>query len=91
MVGNSVGGQRQNQGTPPDDDTAVLADNANWAANNPARANFASDIYKRLRAAGCPSEMIDQISGWPSGKVGEGYGEGCGLDSMGRYLEVLNL
>ena len=28
---------------------AVLADNANWAANNPARANCASDTYKRLR------------------------------------------
>ena len=29
--------------------------------------------------------------GWLSGKVGEGYGEGYGLDSIGRYLEVLNL
>ena len=28
----------------------------------------------RLRAVGCPSDMIDQIGGWSSGKVGEGYG-----------------
>ena len=30
----------------------------------------------RLRAVNCPSDMIDQIGGWSSGKVGEGYGEG---------------
>ena len=22
----------------------------------------------------CPSDMIDQIGGWSSGKIGEGYG-----------------
>ena len=63
MVGSPVGAHRQNQGTPPDNDTAVLADNANWAANNPARANCASDTYKRLRALSCPLEMIEQKGG----------------------------
>ena len=64
MVGNPVGAHRQNQGTPPDDDTAVLADNANWAANNPTRAGCTSDAYKRLKAVSFSSEMIDQIGGW---------------------------
>jgi hypothetical protein len=30
----------------------------------------------RLRAVSCPSEMIHQIGGWSSGKIGEGYGKG---------------
>ena len=29
-----------------------------------------------FRAVSCPTEMIHQIGGWSSGKVGEGYGEG---------------
>ena len=91
MVGNQVGAQQQNQGTPPDDDTAVLADNANWAANNPARANCASDSYKRLIALNCPSEMIDQIGGWSSGKVGESYGEGFRLTHVFQALLSLSL
>ena len=33
----------------------------------------------RLRAVNCPSDMIDQIGGWSSGKVGDGYGEGYSL------------
>ena len=76
MVGHPVGARRQNQGTQSDHDTAVLADNANWAAHNPARANFASDTYKRLRAVSYPPEMIDQIGGWSKRSVGESYVEG---------------
>ena len=26
-----------------------------------------------------PSDMIDQIGGWSSGKVGEGYGDGYSI------------
>jgi hypothetical protein len=33
----------------------------------------------RLRAVNCPSDMIDQIGGWSSGKVGEGYGDGYSI------------
>ena len=38
--------------------------------------SFRHSMRDRLRAVNCPSEMIDQIGGWSSGKVGEGYGEG---------------
>jgi len=75
-VGHPVGARWQNQGTPSDDDTAVLADDANWAANNSARADCASDAYKRLRAVNCQSEIIGQMGGWSSRKVWEGYGKG---------------
>ena len=40
----------------------------------------------RLRAVTCPSEMVDQISGWSSGKVGEGYGDGFDLRSTAKAL-----
>jgi len=35
--------------------------------------SFRHSIRDRLRAVACPSDMIDQIGGWSSGKVGEGY------------------
>ena len=62
-IGHPVGARWQNQGTPSDDDTVVLADNANWANNHPVWAGCTSDAYKRLRAVSCPSEIIDQIGG----------------------------
>ena len=33
----------------------------------------------RLRAVQCPSDMIDQIGGWATAGVGQGYGEGYSL------------
>ena len=91
MVGHPVGARWQNEGTPSDDDTAVLADDANWTANNPARADCASDAYKRLRAVSCKSEMIDQIGGWSSGKIGDGYGEGFRIEHLAKQFNLLLL
>ena len=87
MVGHPAGARWQNQRTPSDNDTVVLADDANWAANNSARAGYASEACKCLRAVGCLSEMIDQIGGWSSGKVGESYGEGYELGQLHAHLE----
>ncbi|MGC6497907.1 MAG: hypothetical protein ACON4I_08365 [Candidatus Puniceispirillaceae bacterium] len=61
-------------------------------------ANFRQDIVihgfrhamrDRLRAVNCPSEMIDQIGGWSSGKVGEGYGERYATADVTRFLRLL--
>ncbi len=38
--------------------------------------SFRHSMRDRLRAVNCPSEMIDQIGGWSSSKIDEGYGEG---------------
>ena len=43
----------------------------------------------RLRAVECPSDRIDQIGGWTREGVGEGYGEGYSLNSMGQYLSKI--
>ena len=40
----------------------------------------------RLRAVNCPSDMIDQIGGWSSGKIGEGYGKGYELEIIEKTL-----
>ena len=64
------------------------------------KANFRDDIVvhgfrhamrDRLRAVSCPSEMIDQIGGWSSGKVGEGYGRGFHVGFLHEKLTVLPL
>ena len=64
------------------------------------QANFREDIVvhgfrhalrDRLRTVQCPSEMIDQISGWSSGKVGESYGEGYTIGGLNVYLSRLVL
>jgi integrase len=41
--------------------------------------SFRHSMRDRLRAVNCPSDMIDQIGGWSSGKVGEGCGEGYSI------------
>ncbi|MDB3897532.1 tyrosine-type recombinase/integrase, partial [Alphaproteobacteria bacterium] len=44
--------------------------------------SFRHSMRDRLRAVNCPSDMIDQIGGWSSGKVGEGYGDGYSLNAL---------
>ena len=41
----------------------------------------------RLRASGCPLELIDQIGGWSSiGTIGSKYGQGYDLDAISEQL-----
>ena len=80
------------------DNTRCKANSASNALNKWIQANFRDDIVlhgfrhamrDRLRAVNCPSEMIDQIGGWSSGKVGEGYGNGFDLRSVANRLEQI--
>ena len=48
--------------------------------------SFRHSLGDRLRAVQCPSDMIDQIDGWSSGKVGEGYGEGYIFESLLNFM-----
>ena len=43
----------------------------------------------RLRAVECPKEIIDQIGGWSSSDVGEGYGEGFLLNVPHKWIEYI--
>jgi len=49
--------------------------------------SFRHSMRDRLRAVNCPSEMIDQIGGWSSGKIGEGYGEGFEVGQLHAHLK----
>ena len=41
----------------------------------------------RLRATGCPLELIDQIGGWSSiGTIGSKYGKGYDVDAVREQL-----
>ena len=51
--------------------------------------SFRHSMRDRLRAVNCPSDMIDQIGGWSSGKVGEGYGDGFSLEFLARKMSDL--
>ena len=48
--------------------------------------SFRHSMRDRLRAVNCPSDMIDQLGGWSSGKIGDGYGEGYKLAQLLGYL-----
>ena len=78
------------------DNQQCRANSASNALNKWMQTNFRNDIVihgfrhalrDRLRAIQCPSEMIDQIGGWSSGKIGEGYGEGFDLQSTFKALQ----
>ena len=43
-------------------------------------------IRDRLRAVECPSDVVDQIGGWATGGVGNGYGNGYPLDVLSKWL-----
>ena len=51
---------------------------------------FRYAMCDRLRAVSCASEMIDQIGGWSSGKIGEGYGEGFSLIALLENLSQVS-
>ena len=44
--------------------------------------SFRHSFRDRLRNAGVQSEVIDQLGGWSSKTVGQGYGDGYGLRSL---------
>ena len=82
------------------DNDRCNANSASNALNKWLKAKFHDDIVihgfrhairDRLRAVSCPSEMVDQIGGWSSGKVGECYGEGYKLTALWRQMSSLSL
>ena len=74
------------------------ANSASNALNKWMQKSFQDDIAihgfrhafrDRLRAIDCPSEMVDQLGGWDSGKVGVNYGEGFKINQL--YSQLLKI
>ena len=73
--------------------------NANSASNTLNKwlmTNFRDDIVvhgfrhairDRLRAAQCPSEMIDQIGGWAIASAGSSYGDGFSREGIVNIMK----
>jgi integrase len=53
--------------------------------------SFRHSMRDRLRAVECPMDMIDQIGGWSSKSIGQKYGDGYNLESIKKYLELIEL
>ena len=48
--------------------------------------SFRHSLRDRLRAVQCPSDIIDQIGGWQTAGIGQGYGDGYKLDVLGEWM-----
>ena len=80
------------------DNQQCRANSASNALNKWMQTYFRDDIVihgfrhalrDRLRAVQCPSDMIDEIGGWSSGKIGEGYGEGYSVSGLHDFMLAL--
>jgi hypothetical protein len=40
----------------------------------------------RLRAVQCPADIADQIGGWTTDGVGQGYGSGYPVDVLSEWM-----
>ena len=51
--------------------------------------SFRLSLRDRLRAVCCPSDMIDQIGGWTTAGVGQGYGDGYLLEAKAKFVSEI--
>ena len=52
--------------------------------------SFRHSIRDRLRAVECPSDVIDQIGGWATEGVGQGYGKGHDLQVCAKWMNFIS-
>ena len=79
-------------------DGTCLATHASYALGKWLKKDFGMTAHSlrhtfrdRLRASGCPLELIDQIGGWSSiGTIGSKYGQGYNLDAVRDQLVALS-
>jgi integrase len=49
--------------------------------------SFRHSMRDRLRSVQCPSDIADQIGGWTTSGVGQGYGSGYPLEILHQWIE----
>jgi integrase len=52
--------------------------------------SFRHSMRDRLRAVECPSDIIDQIGGWATEGVGQGYGKGHDLQVCAKWMNLIS-
>ena len=53
--------------------------------------SFRHSMRDRLRAVECPSDIVDQICGWSTESVGQGYGSGYTLEVLQRWMKSIEV
>ena len=48
--------------------------------------SFRHSLRDRLRAIECPFDIADQLGGWASHGIGQGYGNGYELDVLLKWM-----
>ena len=51
--------------------------------------SFRHSFRDRLRAVSCPSDIIDQLGGWQTAGVGQGYGEGYPVSILADWVQKI--
>jgi len=85
---------RYNRGSRTSSNSASAAINK-WLRNFvPAGCtmhSFRHSMRDRLRAVQCPADIADQIGGWATDGVGQGYGSGYTIDVLSEWMYVATL
>lgn len=53
--------------------------------------SFRHSMRDRLRAIECPADIVDQIGGWQTEGVGQGYGRGYPLSVLAKWMAQITL
>lgn len=51
--------------------------------------SFRHSMRDRLRAIECPSDIVDQVGGWTTEGVGQGYGNGYPIEIIHKWMRLL--
>ena len=60
-----------------------------YVPNGCTMHSFRHSMRDRLRAVECPADIVDQIGGWTTGGVGQGYGSGYSLEVCFRWMKKM--
>jgi integrase len=83
---------RYNRGSRTSANSASAAINK-WLKNHVPEGctlhSFRHSMRDRLRAVQCPADIADQIGGWATDGIGQGYGSGYPIEVLHRWLSKI--
>jgi len=81
---------RYNLGSRTSSNSASAAINKwlkNYVPEGCTMHSFRHSMRDRLRAVQCPADIADQIGGWATDGVGQGYGSGYPIEVLGDWVD----
>ena len=85
---------RYNRGSRTSSNSASAAINKwlrNYVTAGCTMHSFRHSMRDRLRAVQCPADIADQIGGWATDGVGQGYGSGYPIGVLSEWMYVATL